>query len=405
VCDPPYGLGFMGKQWDSLPPGKEWAEACLRVLKPGGHLLAFGGARTWHRLAVAIEDAGFEIRDSITWIYGSGFPKSRDVSEAMDAFLAGDRDADPTNPDVLKVTAFLRAARDAAGWSNTRIDALFGTTGMAGHWTTQASQPRVPSLRQWEILKQQLGFGDDVDEIVARLAANERPEDWGSGPGDSAVFLSTLGDDDTRHAGGWGTALKPASEPIVVARKAPTGSTTANVRQWGTGALNIDGCRVEYQGAADLAVTLAKNPGTDAVVTSDTYGANRPQQSVNTSGRWPTNVAVDDFIADEMGDQAKFFPVFRYCPKAPTKERPKVDGVTHPTVKPLALMRWLVRLVTPPGGTVCDPFAGSGTTLEAAALEGFPAIGIEREPAYLPLIETRLARVPATTDDDAEEVA
>ena len=403
VCDPPYGLEFMGKGWDGADgfrrslnandTGRDnafgrlskrgpeyragalfqefsqtWAEACLRVLKPGGHLLAFGGTRTWHRLAVAIEDAGFEIRDSITWIYGSGFPKSRDVSEAMDAFLAGDHgDGDPTNPDVLKVTAFLRAARDAAGWSNTRIDALFGTTGMAGHWTTQASQPRVPSLRQWEILKQQLGFGDDVDEIVQRLASTERPEDWGSGPGDSAVFLSTLGDDDTRHAGGWGTALKPASEPIVVARKAVVGSTTSNVRQYGTGALNVDGCRV----------------GDD--------------------GRWPANVAVDERTAEQLGDRAKFFPVFHYCPKAPTKERPKVDGVTHPTVKPLALMRWLVRLVTPPGGTVLDPFAGSGTTLEAAALEGFPAIGIEREAAYLPLIETRLARVRPV--DESEAVA
>lgn len=215
---------------------------------------------------------------------------------------------------------------------------------------------------------------------------------------------------------------------------------------YGTGALNIDACRVAHASDADLAESLAKNPGRSDLVTSGTYGGDRPQQSVNTAGRWPTNVVLSHapnctdvcvsgcpvaeldaqsgvsqssgvgvgwqrhgrsggIMGDvgalrdgrpegysDSGGASRFFPVFRYQAKAPTRERPKVDGIAHPTVKPLALMRWLVRLVTPAAGTVLDPFAGSGTTAEASVLEGFHCIAIEREAAYLPLITTRLAK-------------
>lgn len=299
VTDPPYGLGFMGKAWDALPPGLEWAEECLRVLKPGGHLLAFGGTRTWHRLAVAVEDAGFEIRDSIAWMYGSGFPKHR-------------------------------------------------------------------------------------------------------------------------------ATLKPAFEPIVMGRKPYKGSLTANEAIHGTGALNIEATRIGE--------TVETWPTSRSYQRSETGGRGQKvfqETGAAPAGRWPANVVLDETTAPLLDQQSGTFkgqmgmtqqsssrgifggiksphPTggagqadeggasrFFYVAKAPKKERPVVDGVAHATVKPLALMRWLVRLVTPEGGTVLEPFAGSGTTVEACILEGFHCIAIEREAEYLPLIQARIDRQDA----------
>lgn len=262
---------------------RQWAVEAYRVLKPGGHLVAFGGSRTWHRLAVAVEDAGFEIRDSIAWLYGSGFPKSMDVSFAI------------------------------------------------------------------------------------RRAGQVGASDWE----------------------GWGTAIKPAFEPIVVARKPLTLSVAANVLRHGTGALNVAACRVPHADAADLAESQGKNRH------NEVYGDWSMVERANydgAGGRWPTNVVVDDATAAELGQAARFFPRFRYEAKAPTTERPRDGEVAHPTVKPLDFMRWLVRLVTPPGGVVLDPFAGSGTTAEACVLEGFRCLTIEREQMYLPLIAQRLSK-------------
>ncbi|QOP64941.1 DNA methylase [Arthrobacter phage Brynnie] len=360
----PEGRGFMGRPWDAfVPPVAVWDE-CLRVLKPGGHCLAFSGSRTLDLMTLGLRFAGFDIRDSIMWLYGSGFPKNRDVSDAMAAYLAGDVREVGAAPEVYEVTRFLKAARDAAGWTNRRIDEHFGTNGMAGHWTTQGSQPSVPSLRQWDELRDLLGFDEStVRPLVERLCSTERPEDWGQGAGDEDFLGSLKKNVEYASAGGWGTALKPAFEPVVVARKPVIGSITANVGNFGTGAFNLAGCRTGEEGG-------------------------------EVGGRWPANVVLDESQAAELDrvsneKPAQFFPVFRYEPKAPTSERPRVNGVSHPTVKPLELMRWLCRLVTPPGGVILEPFAGSGTTLEAAALENFRAIGIERQPEYLPLIASR----------------
>lgn len=259
VTDPPYGLGFMGKAWDALPPGLEWAAECLRVLKPGGHLLAFGGTRTWHRLALSIEEAGFEIRDSIAWMYGSGFPKHR-------------------------------------------------------------------------------------------------------------------------------AALKPAFEPIVMARKPFKGSLTANEAVHGTGALNIDGCRIDGTPRTTHKVGNIRTRNGGATMNEGFRVGAYP----NASGRWPANVAMDESQAEAL-EESRYF----YVAKAHRSERPVVNGIAHATVKPLALMRWLVRLVTPAGGTVLEPFAGSGTTVEACILEGFHCIAIEREAEYLPLIQARIDRQDA----------
>src|SRR5690625_1911890 len=356
VTDPPYGLGFMGAKWDALPPGEDWAEECLRVLKPGGHLLAFGGTRTWHRLAVAIEDAGFEIRDSVMWLYGSGFPKSHDVGKAIDK-RAG-------------------AEREVVGYSQGRSSAIHGGGQSVGK-PDPITTPATDAAKQWN---------------------------------------------------GWGTALKPAVEPIVAARKPFKGTVAANVLEHGTGALNIDASRISAGEGDDLHRARISGFSDSAIYgTSNGYG-----MQAAPSGRWPANVILDEHTAawvDEQSGVTTSPPVgsrtmtkprksgsmagalnnpaegmangygdsggasrFFYVAKAPKRERPEVNGVKHATVKPLTLMRYLVRMVTPPNGIVLDPFAGSGTTIEAALIEGFNPIGIELTEEYLPLIQQRIQR-------------
>jgi DNA modification methylase len=263
VTDPPYGLSFMGKKWDYDVPGEDIWRECLRVLKPGGHLLAFAGTRTQHRMAVRIEDAGFEIRDMIAWVYGSGFPKSHNLKG------------------------------------------------------------------EWE---------------------------------------------------GFGTALKPALEPITVARKPFKGTVAANVLEHGTGAINIDGCRVGTDGGTcrDGKATKPNDAGWENMQGHGIAALN--------AGRWPANLIHDgsDEVTELLGDPQRFF----YCAKASKADRS--EGNTHPTVKPTDLMRYLCRLVTPPGGIVLDPFMGSGSTGKAAMLDGFRFIGIEREAEYFESARRRL---------------
>ena len=317
VTDPPYGLSFMGKRWDYDVPNVDIWKECLRVLKPGGHLLRFAGTRTQHRMAVRIEDAGFEIRDMIAWVYGSGFPKSLDVSKAIDKAAGVER-------EVL---------------GETRKGAQTNSTGRYGAWG---------------------------DGITPTAPATDAAKQWD----------------------GWGTALKPALEPITVARKPLIGTVAENVLQHGTGAINVDGGRVE-------------------------------------GGRWPANFIHDgsEEAIDLLKDSARFF----YCAKASKRDRDegcegmeqksaaecvdRVEGSAgmnspragagrtsgshnhHPTVKPTDLMRYLCRLVTPPDGTVLDPFMGSGSTGKAAVLEGFRFIGIEREEEYCEIAERRIEAV------------
>jgi DNA modification methylase len=310
VTDPPYGLSFMGKKWDyDVPSVDVWVE-CLRVLKPGGHLLAFAGTRTQHRMAVRIEDAGFEIRDMIAWVYGSGFPKSLDVSKAIDKVAGAEREV-----VGKKVTG------RALGGSNWRD----GDAG--GQETVDITAPATPEAKQWQ---------------------------------------------------GWGTALKPALEPITVARKPLIGTVAENVLQHGTGAINVDGGRV---GTEQVFTTAHKTLG-DGIK----YGKSKPfPASEMRTGRWPANFIHDgsEEATDLLGASARFF----YCAKASKADRGENH---HPTVKPTDLMRYLCRLVTPPNGIVLDPFNGSGSTGCAAVLEGFQYIGIEREAEYIAISEKRI---------------
>jgi site-specific DNA-methyltransferase (adenine-specific) len=371
VTDPPYELGFMGKGWDASGIAYRvdlWAEA-LRVLKPGGHLLAFGGTRTWHRLACAIEDAGFEVRDSIAWMYGSGFPKSLDVSKAIDK---------------------------AAGAERTTVIG----------WTRKGMPPGADKA---------FGHGEGSEPTPVTAPATDAAREWS----------------------GWGTALKPAHEPIVVARKPLVGTVAANVLEHGTGALNIDACRIQHD--AKSAAWVEKWSGHEGHPEQPGWGSIGQKFGGSPAGRWPANVVLDEDQAAELDRQSGYTKDgttyldnrtreydasgylirdnrtgtrgynggggasrFFYVAKAPARERPKVDGTAHPTVKPLTLMRWLCRLVTPPDGVILEPFAGSGTTVEAALLEGFRVVAIEREADYLPLIQARLDRVAATEPEDEQ---
>ena len=340
VTDPPYGLSFMGKRWDYDVPSTEiWAE-CLRVLKPGGYLLAFAGTRTQHRMAVRIEDAGFEIRDMLAWMYGSGFPKSHNVSKGFD------REAGILKPEFKAFTV-------AGSSHNANISKTIPTKGYV------PPAPATDAAKQWQ---------------------------------------------------GWGTALKPAMEPITMARKPFKATVAQNVQEWGTGAINIDGCRI---GEEEIK-TCAKVPGKSFNSLAPS-GFNGCEESTHL-GRWPANVMHDGSaeILQGMGEAARFF----YTPKACKDDRD--DGCEmmdakqyshdgrekrlenayqrndskahnfHPTVKPTDLMRYLCRMVTPTGGIVLDPFTGSGSTGRGAVLEGFRFIGCEMDADYIEIAKARI---------------
>lgn len=319
VTDPPYGLSFMGKKWDYEVPSVELWKEVLRVLKPGGHLLSFGGTRTYHRLAVNIEDAGFEIRDQIQWLYGSGFPKSTDVSKRIDI------EAGNSRPIIGKNPAF-RA--------------------------------------------KQLEHNTDWETAM-------RPE-YKTGPAS----------EDAIKWSGYGTALKPANEPIVLARKPlEKGLTVAqNVLKWGVGALNVDASRIA-SGERPKMIRTQTIVSANAMSGQSTGATNSGE--LTSLGRWPANVILDEEAAKALDEQSglevtKFF----YCAKASKRERG--EGNVHPTVKPIKLMEYLIRMVTPAGGIVLDPFLGSGTTGVAAKGLGYSFFGIEMSQDYLSIAESRI---------------
>ena len=458
VTDPPYELGFMGKQWDASGVAYSvdlWAEV-LRVLKPGGHLCAFGGTRTYHRMAVAIEEAGFEIRDSLHWVYGSGFPKSLDVSKAIDK-AGGD-----SGQRLFRHE--LASAIKASGLTFADIDRRLGVQSTSCYWVRQDHRACLPAPHHWQALAAFLPLSEDLSNLYVQcereVVGNKKVTGEKGVAGGFANGIASLTDKDSaiqrevpitvpstdaaKNWDGWGTALKPAHEPIVLARKPLTGTVAANVLEHGTGALNINGTRV---GTDDRFGGGAK--ATSGFVNGYEHDG---WTAGSALGRWPANIIFDTeagAVLDEQsgatdsGGASRFFTAidwepqvdmpFRYIAKPSRRERnagldglPErsvgakgnglarrcatcdasvIDGCEcsdrtfinptrqnhHPTVKPLALMRWLVRLVTPPGGTVLEPFAGSGTTLMACVLEGFNGVGIEMTDEYLPIIRARVA--------------
>jgi hypothetical protein len=432
VTDPPYGLSFMGKKWDYDVPGVEvWAE-CLRVLKPGGHLLCFAGTRTQHRMAVRIEDAGFEIRDMIAWVYGSGFPKSLDVSKAIDKMDA----AQEQQVRRYRFTEWVRST----GITSKQIDEATQTN-MGGHYTTAASQPAIMTREHLEACRHLLG---EIPEWVEREADIRSVESKNfaerevigkmENPASSIysqsenemsrdVPITAPATHEAKQWEGWGTALKPALEPITVARKPLIGTVAENVLQHGTGAINVDGCRVGTEPPAPRNAPKKIIRGGKFHASAD---SGQEMSHYNpTQGRWPANFIHDgsEEVTDLLGSAARFF----YCAKASKRDRDegcegmeeksaaecvdRVEGSAgmnspragagrtsgsrnhHPTVKPTDLMRYLCKLVTPPDGLVLDPFMGSGSTGKAAALEGFSFIGIEREAEYVAIAQARINHV------------
>jgi DNA modification methylase len=445
VCDPPYGLSFMGKGWDHGVPGVEfWTEA-MRVAKPGAHLLAFGGTRTYHRLACAIEDAGWEIRDCVMWVYGSGFPKSHDVSKAIDKMDAAQEQA----ARRYRFTDWVRST----GVTARQIDDALGTHTMGRHYTDvppNGKQPAIMTREHLEACRHLLG---EVPEWVEREAdirsvesktfaerevVGQRTTGIGTGNGATPIMgdgnrnITAPATDAARQWSGWGTALKPAWEPIIVARKPLVGTVAENVIAHGTGAINVDGCRVgePLSYASGAFPERTNRPSRNGRQEPNGRAWARSGDGVEcreVAGRWPANVMHDgsEQATAPMGESARFF----YCAKASKADRDEGcegleaktndwqrptsglsqgknpatgerSGVTmqprtnhHPTVKPTALMRYLCRLVTQPGGIVLDPFCGSGSTGKAARLEGFRFIGIERESDYAAIARARIAAV------------
>ena len=343
VTDPPYGIDFLGKDWDANTGALETYQECLRVLKPGGHILAFSAARTYHHLAVTLEQAGFEIRDQIMWIYSSGFPKSQDIGKQIQKKLG------------------VKETKKATGPKSTT--------------------PRKNNY------KNTLAEAQGNDRIVT--------DDY------DAVDIIVPTDPEAKAWAGWGTALKPAHEPIALARKPIKLSIAKNCQTHGVGALNIDACRIPTD---DVIICGAGNDNTfnkfnaennvDGPGTGTKINVDVPKWQQAEGGRFPSNVL------GEIPDYQKYF----YCPKVSRKERhigfddPNTQGNNHPTVKPVELMKYLIKLVTPPGGIVLDPFNGSGSTGCAAVELGYNYIGCELDPKYVEISEKRIEAWLKTVD-------
>lgn len=617
VCDPPYELGFMGKRWDSSGIAfdvRVWAE-CFRVLKPGGHLLAFGGTRTWHRIAVAIEDAGFDIRDSIAWLYGSGFPKSLDVSKAIDKGTGENRARQLRFTEWMCSTGV--SQQDCANAIIGFAKNIESARAMAQHYFSDKQQPAIATADVFDAMRHLL---PEVPEEIERLVAERTGIEWTAYKNREVIGQKTSGiankDEGVRHTigaskavevditapatpdaqkwQGWGTALKPAFEPVIVARKPLIGTVAENVLTHGTGALNIDGARIGTGTGETRTVLYPDIRGDNYQQGKEAYSERGTvERVVKDQGRWPSNVMLDEVTAalvdeqsgvsqspkayrgegykdssmfgvggvnhaNEYGDTggaSRFFYVAKAsrrdrneglnlcaCDKLGTWEKegqqvthpadmdqstqrdtgafgipnsdasewntssfgkdtteqsstetksttstgtnltttsetlsPSIQSLTkefiqganseavsggnpakfaesqnpspspigtsaekgglstagvdhatlellpnqnggahqckkcggivggHPTVKPTDLMRQLVRLVTPPGGVVLDPFTGSGSTGKAAILEGFEFIGCELTDDYLPIIEGRLNHAVGMVEELAAE--
>ena len=496
VTDPPYGIGFMGKEWDTFSPDhiKEklkkdkrsgttriaaqrpstaagtydlsskavkkyqdwcylWALECLRILKPGGHLLASNSSRMYHRMAVAIEDAGFEIRDQIMWVYGSGFPKSLDISKAIDK-----KGGNPLG--FIEFAEAYKKAVESSEYNHNYIDKYLNIKASSCFWVRTDHRGGMPPKHHWVKIKRLLNLGNEFDElydeaereVIGRretkfLARNK--ENGEKIKGDmlmseqkgNAIIEDTLpSTPEAKQWDGWGTALKPAHEPIVVARKPLDGTVANNILKWGTGGINIDGCRIETNGEDRSARYNGKPP---KGMTAPFQYKNKKNEVWDASkGRFPSNLIhdgseeVEKIFPDSDGQQGdvkgtepshtgesgiygnyKRAPAhpkredngsasrFFYCAKASKTERAYgLEEIknNHPTVKPLDLMRYLVRLVTPMNGICLDLFMGSGTTGMACKLEGFDFIGIEKEKEYCDIAKGRIETISQVEIDKGE---
>ena len=464
VTDPPYGLSFMGKKWDYDVPSVEiWTE-CLRVLKPGGHLLSFGGSRTYHRMAVAIEDAGFEVRDQIMWIYASGFPKSHNISKSLIKLAdEKERTEQETEHNLRCVpnsnlqetksinkeqgeTLLYGLSEQSLSSSKHSSNTIWGQEPiLEGGNNIQETEGKLQGSKihkmsegilgdgeeRWIHNGTQISYGETSKQIINENGSSpsHRPQPIKQSNRKSNVVSQQLTSQEIREAArkynNYGSALKPAHEPICMARKPLSEKSIAeNVLKHGTGGINIDGCRV---GTELISHGTSKADIRGGSLDGSISGS-RPRLQVEehiTEGRFPANIMFDEEagkILDEQSDKAsRFF----YCPKVSKKERNagledmenrpsqlnsggigrktsvekrlETNGENapttknhHPTVKPIALMEYLIKLVTPKGGTVLEPFMGSGSTGIAAKNLGMSFIGIEKEEEYFEIAKQRI---------------
>lgn len=440
VTDPPYGINFMGKKWDYDVPSVEIWQEILRVLKPGGHALVACGTRTQHRMAVNLEDSGFEIRDLVAWVYGTGFPKNQDISKQIDK----------TNGGTGRSKKFVEWYREN-GLSQKKTNEIIGKSDVGSHYL-RLDQPAIPTPEIWAKLRTyiKVEIPEWVDKLVERIEAEREVVGISkkSHP-DNHLNASSFAQGRTTRSHpkitapsteaanqweGWGTALKPSMELWTLVRK-PLGerNIAENVLKWGTGGINIDECRVEYENKGDISSnplmrkkTGAKiNYGKDTKPSAYKLKKEKGEMNINEQGRFPAN-----FIHDGSEEVTNNFPNgssrFFYCAKAGKKERNmglesfegkensgsykfredgSLDGKPtqakpnyHPTVKPIVLMKYLCRLITPKGGVVLDPFIGSGTTGIAAKEEGFNFIGVEHSEEYCEIAEARLNKARKEKD-------
>jgi len=474
VTDPPYELNFMGKGWDNsgIAFQPDTWKKCYEVLKPGGYLLAFGGSRTFHRIACAIEDAGFEIRDTIMWLYGSGFPKSMDISKQIDK--RPNRSYENLNLFGRK----LKEQRELKGYSKNDIDKMMGTNTAYAWWEGRnylgEFKIQLPDKENYKKLKEILELNDDMDFIFEEaerevIGKKEKLESYKyknnnvyqtDGDKEKIMLDITIPSTDlAKQWQGWGTALKPSFEPIIVARKQFKGSLVDNVIEYGVGGINIDECRVgneemkaQVSGKTSRAfqseaTTTAGGKGIDhigrfpanTILTYDETdfdevcggfpntkiqkgNSERYLSGAKNNGNFMYGSINETNSYDDSGSASRYF----YCAKASKKDRDEgldefedgniTDGRkaisdrpylrketprknTHPTVKPTDLMQYLVRLVSPNGATILDPFNGSGSTGKAVMYENkernknYKYIGIELTEEYLPIAKARIEYV------------
>ena len=506
ITDPPYGLGFMNKEWDSpeklrqltqreadrsaerkaegksptdapfsksVPPGlaikgaKEgkwfqdwcelWAAECLRILKPGGHILSFSAPRTYHRMATAFEDAGFEIRDQLMWVFGSGFPKSHNIGKAIDK-RGGET--------IGWFGEWLRNWREENNIAQNQISKLFPskTGGLTGNVANWEKGYNLPTNEQFNLICETFNLPfKSLEEAEREFIGTDK--NWGN---KGSVPLTGYKEFDITKGNseweGWGTALKPAHEPIVMARKPLSEKSIAeNVLKHGTGGINIDGSRIDVSENEKIKTEGHIRKGNvigdeRTSVAAGQFGDGAFVAGTDlTNGRWPANIIFDEEagqLLDEQSGNRKGFnggggPTrfanakggekldtynyykdnggasrFFYCPKAAKKDRneglddfeKKKSGIGstyagnqktsnisgnpdrqtdpkanhHPTVKPTDLMRYLINLITPPNGTILDPFMGSGSTGKAAVRCGVNFIGIEKEQEYMDIASARI---------------
>ena len=486
VTDPPYGIDFLGKHWDANTGALETYQECLRVLKPGGHVLAFSAARTYHHLAITLEQAGFEIRDQIMWIYSSGFPKSQDIGKSIDR-QSGQA---AHKAELAEVKAILKQLYSDSGKSTAEISRECGFNA-GGYLKTDFKDKgwanNLPRDDKWLTLKGVLGCGDEYDdyfittpqikvgEKLSGCFSDEQRYTIGAS-GASVVDITQSQTQDGQQWSGWGTQLKPAHEPICLARKPIKLSIARNCQVHGVGALNIDATRIPYDntgvaagsgtaewrtgapvfqdsivkkkdrliGGGNNAATF-KNFSAEERTTKDrpvagkrttsfhnATGGGETQSGGDGSGGWEAS-QIGRFPSNVLGEIEGYQKYF-YCPKVSRAERhvgfntaniPQIgsthpddvkkhplwdpsiggdaarlkqkiidagqySGNNHPTVKPIELMKYLIRLITPPGGVVLDPFNGSGSTGCAAVELGHEYIGCELDPAYAEIARKRI---------------